>query len=89
MMCVSFPSRSRRRLMHLRVVPNTISALTDIHTSATSQLSSYLHRYADNPEQTHHAQGLLRMGRVAILSALAYQAQDECEYICERVGPQF
>ncbi|KAI0255583.1 clathrin binding protein [Lactifluus subvellereus] len=81
------------------VVANTISALADIHTSATSQPSTS----SSDPAIFTITPAILNKllialnecsewGRVAILSALArYEAQDEkeSEHICERVVPQF
>ncbi|KAH9984404.1 Adaptor protein complex beta subunit [Russula vinacea] len=81
------------------VVANTISALSDIHTSATSQPSTSSSDPAIFTVTPTILNKLLialnecsEWGRVAILSALArYQAQDEkeSEHICERVVPQF
>ncbi|KAH9986272.1 hypothetical protein BJV77DRAFT_965233 [Russula vinacea] len=80
------------------VVANTISALSDIHTSATSPpftsssdpgiftaTSTILNKLLVALNECS------KWGRVAILSALArYQAQDEKgnDHICERVVPQ-
>ncbi|KAH9170720.1 Adaptor protein complex beta subunit [Lactarius sanguifluus] len=81
------------------VVANTITALADIHTSATSQPSTSSSDPAVFTVTPTILNKLLialnecsEWGRVAILSALArYQAQDEkeSEHICERVVPQF
>ena len=82
-----------------KVVANTITALADIHTSATSQPSTS----SSDPAVFNVTPTILNKllialnecsewGRVAILSALSrYQAQDEkeSEHICERVVPQF
>jgi AP-1 complex subunit beta-1 len=83
----------------LKVVANTISALSDIHTSATSQPFTSSSDPAIFTATSTNLNKLLvalnkcsKWGRVAILSALArYQAQDEKEsdHICERVIPQF
>jgi AP-1 complex subunit beta-1 len=81
------------------VVANTVSALADIHTSATSQPSTSSSDPAIFTITPTILNKLLialnecsEWGRVAILSALArYEAQDEkeSEHICERVVPQF
>ncbi|KAH9003677.1 Adaptor protein complex beta subunit [Lactarius hatsudake] len=81
------------------VVANTITALADIHTSATSQPSTSSSDPAVFTVTPTILNKLLialnecsEWGRVAILSALArYEAQDEkeSEHICERVVPQF
>ncbi|KAF8637098.1 hypothetical protein AX17_003003 [Amanita inopinata Kibby_2008] len=82
------------------VVANTITALTDIHISATSQQpSSSTSNTATFVITSNILSKLLialnecsEWGRVAILNALArYEAQDEkeSEHICERVVPQF
>ncbi|KAI0299043.1 Adaptor protein complex beta subunit [Multifurca ochricompacta] len=81
------------------VVANTISALSDIHTSATSQPSTSSSDPAIFTITPTILNKLLialnecsEWGRVAILSALArYETDDEkeCEHICERVVPQF
>ncbi|KAF8346583.1 adaptin N terminal region-domain-containing protein [Amanita rubescens] len=82
------------------VVANTVTALTDIHISATSQQPSLS---PSDPgyfsiTSTILAKLLIALnecsewGRVAILNALArYEAHDdkESEHICERVVPQF
>ncbi|TFL01783.1 clathrin binding protein [Pterulicium gracile] len=86
------------------VVANTVAALTDIHMTATSQLSS------SSAGPVPEGEGIFvispailskllialnecsEWGRVAILNALArYEAQGEKEsdHICERVVPQF
>lgn len=85
--------------MHHKVVANTISALADIHTSATSQPStSSTESAVFNVTSTILNKLLIALnecsewGRVAILSALSrYRANDEkeSEHICERVVPQF
>ncbi|KAI0052465.1 Adaptor protein complex beta subunit [Auriscalpium vulgare] len=81
------------------VVANTVTALSDIHVSATSQPSTS----SSDPALFTITSAILNKllialnecsewGRVAILSALArYEAQDdkESEHICERVVPQF
>ncbi|KAJ7583792.1 adaptin N terminal region-domain-containing protein [Mycena floridula] len=83
------------------VVANTVAALTDIHTAATSH-PSY------SPDEPNPAIFVItatiltkllialnecsEWGRIAVLNALArYVAQDEkeSEHICERVVPQF
>ena len=76
---------------------NTITALSDIHTAATSQpFTSSSDSAICTVTPTILNKLLIALneysewGRVAILSALArYQAQDEkeCEHICERVVP--
>jgi AP-1 complex subunit beta-1 len=81
------------------VVANRISALSDIHTSATSQPSTSSSDPAIFTVTTTILNKLLivlnecsEWGRVAILTALSrYQAHDEkeSEHICERVVPQF
>jgi len=82
-----------------KVVANTVSALADIHTSATSQPSTSSSDPAIFTITSSILNKLLialnecsEWGRVAILSALArYEAQGEkeSEHICERVVPQF
>ncbi|KAI9511229.1 Adaptor protein complex beta subunit [Russula earlei] len=82
------------------VVANTVTALADIHASATSQQPS---TSSSDPAIFTVTPTILNKllialnecsewGRVAILSALSrYEAQDEkeSEHICERVVPQF
>ena len=82
-----------------KVVANTVTALADIHTSATSQPSTSSSDPAIFTVTPTILNKLLialnecsEWGRVAILSALSrYEAQDEkeSEHICERVVPQF
>lgn len=87
-------------LMIAKVVANTVAALTDIHTIATS---SHPPPSPSDPAIFTITSSVLNKllialnecsewGRVAILNALArYVAQDdkESEHICERVVPQF
>ncbi|KAH7922518.1 Adaptor protein complex beta subunit [Leucogyrophana mollusca] len=82
------------------VVANTVAALTDIHTAATSNSTPAA---SGDPAIFVITSNILNKllialnecsewGRVAILNALArYTAQDdkESEHICERVVPQF
>jgi len=82
-----------------KVVANTVTALADIHTTATSQPSTSSSDPAIFTVTSTILNKLLialnecsEWGRVAILSALArYEAHDdkESEHICERVVPQF
>lgn len=86
-------------LMLIKVVANTVAALTDIHIAATSQPSTSSSDPAIFTVTTTILNKLLialnecsEWGRVAVLNALArYIAQDEkeSEHICERVVPQF
>ncbi|PAV15661.1 Adaptor complex beta subunit [Pyrrhoderma noxium] len=81
------------------VVANAVTALTDIHVSASSLPPSPETEKALFTITQNTLQKLLialnecsEWGRVAILTALArYKAQDdqESEHICERVIPQF
>lgn len=85
--------------LFLKVVANTVTALADIHTSATSQPSTSSSDPAIFTVTPTILNKLLialnecsEWGRVAILSALSrYEAHDEkeSEHICERVVPQF
>lgn len=86
-------------LIYVKVVANTVAALTDIHVAATSQPSTSSSDPAVFTITTAILNKLLialnecsEWGRVAVLNALArYVAQDEkeSEHICERVVPQF
>jgi AP-1 complex subunit beta-1 len=83
-----------------QVVANTVAALTDIHTIATS---GHPPPSPSDPVIFNITSSILNKllialnecsewGRVAILNALArYNCQDEkeSEHICERVVPQF
>ncbi|THH14370.1 hypothetical protein EW146_g5948 [Bondarzewia mesenterica] len=81
------------------VVANTVTALSDIHISASSQPSTSSSGPAFFTITSSILNKLLialnecsEWGRVALLSALArYEAKDEkeSEHICERVVPQF
>jgi len=85
--------------MQPKVVANTVTALADIHASATSQPSTSSSDPAIFTVTPTILNKLLialnecsEWGRVAMLAALSrYEAQDEkeSEHICERVVPQF
>jgi AP-1 complex subunit beta-1 len=84
----------------VKVVANTVAALTDIHVSAASQQPPAA---PSDPAYFNISPQILskllialnecsEWGRVAILNALArYETGDEkeSEHICERVVPQF
>ena len=92
-------SISRTELIFIKVVANTVAALSDIHIAATSQPSTSSSDPAIFTITSTILNKLLialnecsEWGRVAVLNALArYVAQDEkeSEHICERVVPQF
>lgn len=92
-------SDSPSRKVSCKVVANAVTALTDIHVSASSLPPSPETEKALFVITQSTLQKLLialnecsEWGRVAILTALArYKARDdqESEHICERVIPQF